>query len=86
MWCGYSPNKNKGEGGETVTRAGINFSSSPAAVLLMVRSRCPSFLREKDEGRCRSFRKLSNLLPSFIDELIPGGVGGERIDFQASRT
>lgn len=40
----------------------------------------------KDEGRCGSFHKLSNLLPSFTEELIPGGVGGERIDFQASGT
>lgn len=71
---------------KTVSRAGINFSSSLAAVLMMVRTHCPLFLRGKDEGRCRSFRKLSNLLPSFVEELIPGGVGGERIDFQASRT
>lgn len=35
---------------KTVSRGRINFSSSPAAVLLMARSRCPSFLREKDVG------------------------------------
>lgn len=34
-------------GGETVSRTRINFSSRPAAVLLMARSHCPSFLGEK---------------------------------------
>lgn len=36
-----------GGGGETVSRTRINFFSRPAAVLLMARSHCPSFLGEK---------------------------------------
>lgn len=69
------------------THVKINFASDPFFSFLQMTtySCCPSFLvHEREEGRCGSFHKSVQSPPKA--ELIPGGVGSEWIDFQASGT